>query len=133
MAGKDEESLEHVEFEKLIENRYNRNKATLLQFKRLITISNQLNAINVITPVFVKNDDIQHDSRPTKSFCSVFLAIAISNISDAWGNLHPVRALLDTGSQACFIFTEMSKKLGLKNRTTRTRRPQPTNVELLGA
>ncbi|XP_055633490.1 uncharacterized protein LOC129773857 [Toxorhynchites rutilus septentrionalis] len=50
------------------------------------------------------------------AFCSVFLSTAIVNVLDASGNLCPARALLDSGSQACFITTDLSKKLGLDRR-----------------
>ncbi|XP_055634256.1 uncharacterized protein LOC129774532 [Toxorhynchites rutilus septentrionalis] len=45
--------------------------------------------------------------------CSVFLATAIVNVMDAWGNLRPATALLDSGSQTSFITSSLSKKLGL--------------------
>ncbi|XP_055632765.1 uncharacterized protein LOC129773202 [Toxorhynchites rutilus septentrionalis] len=50
------------------------------------------------------------------AFCSVFLATAVVNVLDARGNLRTARALLDSGSQACFITSDLSRRLGLDKR-----------------
>ncbi|XP_067205356.1 uncharacterized protein [Linepithema humile] len=48
----------------------------------------------------------------------VILATAIVNVVDASGALKPCRALLDNGSQSCFITSKCVKKLGIKQYAT---------------
>lgn len=54
----------------------------------------------------------------------VFLSTAIVNIEDRYGNLHKCRALLDSGSQSCFVSKGLAAELQLKKR--------PANVSVLG-
>ncbi|KMQ87174.1 hypothetical protein RF55_13616 [Lasius niger] len=48
----------------------------------------------------------------------VILATAVINVVDAKGILQPCRALLDNGSQSCFITSKCVKKLGIKQYVT---------------
>ncbi|XP_011859714.1 PREDICTED: uncharacterized protein LOC105557155 [Vollenhovia emeryi] len=48
----------------------------------------------------------------------VILATAVINVVDIRGALQPCRALLDSGSQSCFITSKCVKKLGVKQYVT---------------
>ncbi|XP_055633016.1 uncharacterized protein LOC129773434 [Toxorhynchites rutilus septentrionalis] len=84
--------------------RCSQNHHTLLHEERRDPYQSQL-------PGVVSNHLSYNDA-----FCSVFLATAVVNVLDARGNLHPARALLDSGSQACFITSDLFKRLGLDKR-----------------
>lgn len=78
-----------------------------------VNSSTKSTSLNVVDPnqssTSVVSNHMKNDSRS-----SVLLPTAVVNVFDASGKTHPVRVLLDSGSQVSFVTDSLVKRLGLR-------------------